>query len=107
LTYIEDILESLHTIEEDVESLNKAKFRRRTLENAIVRRLEVIGEAVKGVPQEVKAEYRKVPWRRLAGARDVLIHRYFGVDMEEVLKLVKELRELKPIFQKIAKALGG
>jgi uncharacterized protein with HEPN domain len=105
LTYIEDILESLDAIKEDVESLDKARFRRRTLVDAIVRRLEVIGEAVKQVPQEVKAKHPKIPWRRLAGARDVLIHRYFGVDEEEVLKLARELQKLRPFFEKIAKSL--
>ena len=106
LTYVEDILESLDAIEEDMESLDKGKFRRRTLEDAIVRRLEVIGEAVKQTPQEVKAEYPGVPWRRLAGVRDVLIHKYFGVDIEEVWKLVKELQRLKPIFAKMAESLS-
>jgi uncharacterized protein with HEPN domain len=105
LTYIEDILESLDAIEEDMKSLAKAEFRRRTLEDAVVRRLEVIGEAVKHVPQALKARYHNIPWRRIAGARDVLIHKYFGADIEEVRKLVKELRELKPLFEEIAEAL--
>lgn len=59
-----------------------------TLKRAVVRSLEIIGEAVKNLPNEVRAEYPDVEWRSLAGMRDKLIHGYFGVDYEIVWDVV-------------------
>jgi len=60
------------------------------LKRAILRSLEVIGEAVRNVPDDFRRRYRHIPWKQLAGLRDVLIHRYFGVDYRNVWKIVKE-----------------
>ena len=69
------------------------------LKRAIVRSLEVIGEAVKNISNEFRENYPQIPWRKLAGLRDVLIHQYFGVDYANVWKIVKE--DLKPIKNEI------
>ena len=61
---------------------------RRTLD-AIVRNLEVIGEAVKALPEDVRAKAPDVEWRRIASLRDILIHQYFGIDVEIIWDIVK------------------
>jgi len=57
--------------------------------DAVVRNLEVIGEAAKHVPEEVRREYPFVEWRKITGLRDVLIHEYFGVDLDVLWDIVK------------------
>lgn len=64
--------------------------------------MEVIGEAVKKVPEDVKNRHSEIPWKNMSGMRDKLIHEYFGVDEEIVWKVVsEELPPLKSLFQKI------
>jgi len=66
------------------------------IQDAVIRNLEVIGEAVKGLSENVRAEHPEIPWVRIAGMRDVLIHEYFGVRLETVWAAVdKRLPELK------------
>ena len=59
------------------------------VQDAILRNLEVIGEAVKQVSTELREQNPQIPWRRIAGMRDVLIHDYMGVDPEEVWNVVQ------------------
>ena len=60
-----------------------------TLQRAFVRSLEIIGEAVKNLPDEVKIRYPDLDWRRMAGTRDRLIHGYFSVDFELIWDIVQ------------------
>ena len=74
-----------------------------TISRAIVRSLEVIGEAVKKLPPELRAKYPHVDWSDIAGMRDVLIHHYFGIDYDIVWEVLQEqipvlLHELKRII---------
>lgn len=64
-------------------------FRSRLIQDAVIRNLEVLGEAAKQVPNEVRNRHPHIPWRRIAGLRDVLIHQYFGVDLETVWSVVE------------------
>jgi uncharacterized protein with HEPN domain len=63
--------------------------------------LQIIGEAVKNIPAEVKEKYRAVPWRKIAGMRDRLIHGYFVADLEKVWETIK--RDLPPLKENLTK----
>lgn len=73
----------------------------------LIRRLEVIGEAVKNVSDQLKKKYPEVPWREMAGMRDILIHEYFGVDLEEVWETAtRDIPEVVNQINVIAHGLG-
>ena len=75
---------------------------------AAIRALEVIGEACRQLPEEVRAAHPGVPWRSIAGTRDRLIHRYFGVDLEVVWKTVQDdLPPLKSVLERILAEYAG
>lgn len=75
---------------------------------AVIRAIEVIGEAVKNITDDVKKKYLDIPWRDIAGMRDKLIHGYFGVDIKRVWMAIKEeIPPLKPVFEKMLKDLEG
>lgn len=66
------------------------------IQDAVIRNLEVIGEAVKQLPADLRQRYPHIPWRSITALRNVLIHEYFGVDLEIVLRVVqKRLPTLK------------
>ena len=70
--------------------------------SAVIRKLEVIGEAVKQLPEEIRNNYKEIPWKEMAAMRDKLIHWYFGVDYEIVWNVIKEeIPQLKPVLREI------
>lgn len=90
MVYFEDILESIQKIEEYINTTTKTEFMENSLiQDAIFRRLEVIGEAVKNISPEIKEEWEEIPWREIAGMRDVLIHQYSGIKIERIWIVVK------------------
>jgi len=88
--YLEDILEAIARIQRYTQGLSQDAFAddQRTVD-AIVRNLEVIGEAVKQLPAEVRLRAPAVEWQKIAGLRDILIHQYFGIDIEIVWDVVQ------------------
>jgi len=88
--YFEDILEAISKIRLYTEHLLLQTFSddSKTLD-AVVRNLEVIGEAVKKVPEDIRLRYPDVEWKKIASLRDVLIHEYFGVDREMIWDIIQ------------------
>ncbi len=102
--YLLDILESLEKIEEYIKGISKSEFLANTeKQDAVIKRLEIIGEAVKNLPVRLRKKYPQIPWRKIAGMRDVLVHAYFGISMERVWKTVR--KELPPFKIEIKKIL--
>lgn len=102
--YVQDILEAILELEDFTRSMKFEDFvdDRKTV-NAVVRSLEVIGEAAKKIPGNVREKYPGIPWKRMAGMRDKLIHEYFGIDLEIVWEVVtNEIPPLKPLIQKVS-----
>ena len=76
--------------------------------DAVVRQLEIIGEAAKRISEESRSKYPDIPWRRMAGMRDVLIHDYMGVDLSMVWEVARrDLPQLKPRIEAIIKEMGS
>ncbi len=91
------ILDEIDFLISECEGLDAEDLMRdRVLSRACIRSLEIIGEAVKNLSSELKEKHPKIEWRLIAGMRDKLIHRYFGVDWDVVCNVLKnELRPLK------------
>jgi uncharacterized protein with HEPN domain len=101
--YIQDIMESMNRAIEFTDGITYNGFASddKTI-FAVVRALEIIGEAVKNIPQETREKHTEIPWREMTGMRDKLIHEYFGVNLNVVWKTVKEeIPLIKPLFEKM------
>jgi uncharacterized protein with HEPN domain len=101
-------LEAIAKIEEYMKNLKSEEefFNNTQTQDAVLRRLEIIGEAVKNIPQKFRGRYPGIPWKQIAGMRDVLIHEYFGVKLKRALKVVKvDMVDLKTKILKIKQDL--
>lgn len=95
--FLQHIFESIGDIERYTKDLKANDFYKNTqIQDAVIRKLEIIGEAVKNIPKVFKNKHPQIPWQKIAGTRDILIHEYFGVDLNLVWIVVKkELPKLK------------
>lgn len=95
--YLKDIFESIQKIEKYTTDLSFNKFASNGLvQDGVVRNLEIIGEAVKNIPDEIKDKENNIDWRKIAGLRDILVHAYFGIDVDIIWDIIKnKIPELK------------
>ena len=100
--YLNDIKTAIAEIEEFISGMNFDAFSsdRKTV-NAVIRSLEVFGEATKYIPTSFRNKHSEIPWNKMAGMRDVLIHDYMGVDLKTVWKAIQErLPELRTMLER-------
>ncbi len=102
--FLKHILESIEWVEKGIEGESKNQFIQDVpTQDIVIRRLEIIGEAVKNLPNDFKSKYPDVPWKKIAGLRDKLIHGYFGIDLELIWEIVK--KDLPPFKKHIKEIL--
>ena len=104
--FLYDIQEAVRRIKAYTHEMTYEKFLADTrTQDAVIRNLEVIGEATKKLSAGLRSQYPSVPWKEMAGARDRLIHHYFGVDIEVVWKI--SIAELSDLTIQISEILCG
>lgn len=107
--YIQDIIGSINEIECFTRGISFKEFTgdRKTF-NAVIRSIEVIGEASKKIPKNLREKFPTIPWKKMSGMRDKMIHEYFGIDEEILWKAAKdEIPPLKPLIQNVLKTIEG
>lgn len=105
IDYLQDIADVIENIEKFTAGIDYEKFKtdEKTI-FAVIRAFEIIGEATKKLPVEMRNKYPEVPWKEMAGFRDKLTHEYFGVDLKVVWQTLKEdIPLLKPMISKVLK----
>jgi len=105
--FIEDIAECIKKIEEFVGNMDFDEFvRDDKTASAVIRKLEIIGEASKNIPKRIREKYKELPWSDMARMRDKITHGYFGINYKIVWNVIKErLPEIKPVIHKILEEL--
>lgn len=103
LVYLRHIVGAIKNIEAYTSGGREEFFATKMIQDAVIRNLEIIGEAVKNLSPSFRGEHPDVPWKQIAGLRDVLIHHYFGVDVDSVWLVVESrlpglLQRLEPLL---------
>jgi len=104
--FVQDIRDSINDVENFIDGMEFGDFikDKKTIYN-VVRAIEIIGEAAKNVPEQVRKKYPDVPWKQMAGMRDKLIHEYFGVDLEILWETAKDdMPRLKTPISKVTES---
>jgi len=103
LAYIEHILDCIRKIYDFSKGLSLKEFKTNELiQDAIIRNIEIIGEASKRISKATKQNYREIPWKEIAGMRDKLIHDYLGVDVTVVWKTIhQDIPTLEKLIREI------
>ena len=107
--YLQDILDNINRIESFIAGMSLDDFRKDTrTAYAVVRALEIIGEATKQIPESIRQECPEIPWSEIARMRDKLIHQYFGVDLAVVWNTVMtDVMPLRICVQRLLSAALG
>jgi len=95
--FLEDIIEAIERISEYIGDNSKEEFLndQKTID-AVVRNIEIIGEAVSNIPEDLRNKNPQVPWKKIVGVRNIVIHKYFGVDTDTLWVIItKQLPEFK------------
>jgi uncharacterized protein with HEPN domain len=105
--FLDDIIEALEKIEEYTRDIDFNTFSKdsKTID-AVIRNFEILGEATKQIPENIKSRYSEVPWKEMAGMRDKLVHAYFGIDTSVLWETItKRIPGLKKQIQEIIRDL--
>ena len=105
--FLTHILDSINLVEEYLKGKSKLDFlNSKQLQDSVIRRIEIIGEAIKNIPNDIKENYSQIPWKEITGMRDILIHQYFGVDLDLTWQVIeKDLPRLKRQISDISKKI--
>ncbi|MHA1879358.1 MAG: HepT-like ribonuclease domain-containing protein [Candidatus Heimdallarchaeota archaeon] len=109
IVFIQHMLASVELINKYLEGKSKSDFFSSVqLQDAVIRRLEIIGEAVKNLPEKIVKDFPDLPWKQIAGMRDILIHQYFGVDLDLTWEVIQNelpafYSQLKTILKTLEK----
>jgi uncharacterized protein with HEPN domain len=91
LVYLGDILESAELIESYIASISEIEFYNSgEKQDAILHRLQIIGEAAKHIPTAYREKWNQVPWKDISGIRDIIVHEYFGITLSMIWKTAVE-----------------
>lgn len=107
LEYLDDILETIADIETFIDAVDFNQFQQNWEKVlAVIKSIEILGEAVKKIPDEVRVKYPQISWHSIAGMSDILVHEYWGVDVAVVWSTVKEgIPSLKSVITEIRQSL--
>ena len=104
LPYLQHILDAIAAIEAYTTDGRAVFLRERKTQDAVIRNLEIIGEAIRNVPLDFQSTHPEIPWREASALRNVLIHEYFGIDLKVVWAVVE--KDLPPLKASVLRAVG-
>lgn len=98
--FLKHILECIELVEQYTKNFSKEKFLNDiAIQDAVIRRLEIIGEAARNLPDAFKSNYSDVAWRKILAARNILVHNYFGIDLDIIWRIINN--DLQPLKKQI------
>ncbi len=105
--FIEDILEAIKKIKDYTKGLSYKEFiEKGMVVDAVIRNLEIIGEATKNLPESIRKENPEIPWSKMIGLRNIATHAYFGIDLEIIWEIItKNLPETEGQIEKLSSVL--
>jgi len=101
--YLNDILESIEQIEIYMKNISEEKFKKnKQIQDAVIRRLEIIGEASRNIPRSLKEKNKHIPWFKMTQFRDFIVHSYYDTSLQKIwITVIRDVIPLKNSFRNI------